>query len=248
MRVARRSNASPAFATPLRTVRAAAQRDRQRLARQRRLVDHRLARHDRAVDRHDLAGCARAPGRPTTTDSTGTSSSAPPRRRCAIWGARSAGRELALARGGRPNASSALPPRSISATIAPARYSPSARAPPSRAARSRRRRVAVREAASNRPRDRDQRSAAIVAIHSASPRRRARRAGARGRRRRPRRQRQPRRSTRGRRHGPRPGRGLGPGSCCRAREHRPSRLRARRARAHRRIPTSDPWQLRTAFT
>ena len=132
-----RAGRTPRRRWPAASHRAPALRDRQRLAGQRRLVQHRLCRPRR-----------RPPGPPRRSDdddvagaqpSTGTSSIAPSRRRCAIRGTRPA---VASARAppGPPH-----PPRARCRRLASARRRPGEvlaerERPPSRPARSRRRR------------------------------------------------------------------------------------------------------------
>ena len=130
-RVARRSKASPALAVPLRTGPPRRARDAgsgSPVSADSSTTASALATI--AVDRDDLAGAhdddvaaahARRPAPPRRASST---------RRCAIRGARSTQRASARVRARRRRtSSSALPPASIRATTAPARYSPSASAP-----------------------------------------------------------------------------------------------------------------------
>ena len=107
---------------------AAADRDRQRLAGERRLVDHRLLALDHPVDRDDLA---RADDHTVAgnDDLHRHLDQLLARRRSAVRGARSTSAVSSRAARRFARSSSALPPASISATTAPARYSPSASAP-----------------------------------------------------------------------------------------------------------------------
>ena len=124
----RRSNASPALAVPRADTLVSCEPDRHRLAGERRLVHDGLDADDDAVCRHDLAGTHRddVPGAQLVDADlhhgvarVPVGDVAAPARRAA----RSSRRARPAA-----HASSAAPPDIISATIAAARYSPSARA------------------------------------------------------------------------------------------------------------------------
>ena len=118
--MARRSNASPAFAEPLRT---APPRSRETGSDSPVSVDSsRTAPSEATTPSTGTTSPARTTTMsPGTTRSTGTSWTASPMRRCAIVGARSS-RATSSRRARRPaTASSAFPPLSIRAMTAPAR-------------------------------------------------------------------------------------------------------------------------------
>ena len=108
---------------------AAADRDRQRLAGERRLVDAspRRSRPSRRRGRPRPRG--RAHGRRARRPPPAPRPARSPRRTSAVRGARSTSEVSSRAARRFARSSSALPPASISATTAPARYSPSASAP-----------------------------------------------------------------------------------------------------------------------